>query len=153
MGSPNLLWEDFIPKLKTSVSALGTPSIVFIHIGSSDLGKKKDHEKLKSHVISDLSQIAKTYLNTAFIWSGILPRKQWLSSGLEDIRKELNVDVSIRAREFGFRVSSLRLVEEMTLEKFRKKTGSYSWDYIYGVFNTYVKEAVAKEIKKIKGAN
>ncbi|XP_077303329.1 nuclear factor 7, brain-like isoform X14 [Lithobates pipiens] len=149
MGKSNLLWENFIPELKESASTLGTPSIVFIHIGSSDLGNKP-YQMLKSHVKSDLSHLTKSYPNTAFIWSPILPRRHWMHNNMEDFRKEFNSEVSIFAEECGFQVASLSLVEEMTLENYRRKfdSNSYSSDYICEVLNTYIKRAVEKEIKR-----
>lgn len=152
MGKSSLLWENLIPELKESVSTLGTPSVVFIHVGSSDLGNKP-YQKLKSHVKSDLSLLSKSYPNTAFIWSPILPRSHWIHNNMEDYRKEFNSDISICAEECGFQVASLSLVEEMTLENYRRKfdRDSYSLDYICEVLNTYIKRAVEKEIK-MKGA-
>lgn len=150
MGKSMLLWKQLMPKIRESVATLGAPSIVFINMGSSDLGTSYANFQLfRHHVKTDLSRLSMSYPDTAFIWSAIMPRKEWLNTDLEERRQVFNSEVSICATKCGFQVASLPLVEKMAAENYYVNA-SYSWYYIYGVFNTCIKEAVEKEIKKIQ---
>ncbi|XP_077303319.1 nuclear factor 7, brain-like isoform X4 [Lithobates pipiens] len=149
MGAFTTVWKDVIPKLKESVSKLGAPSIVFIHVGSRDL--ERNYQEFRSHVKTDLSELSKSYPDTAFIWAIVLPKKEWFDSYMEDRRKEFNAEVSVCAKECGFQVASLTSVEKMSAEKYCNPDGrSYSWNFLSGIFKTCIKDAVEQEIKKLK---
>ncbi|KAM5152274.1 uncharacterized protein ACMZJ9_010476 [Mantella aurantiaca] len=148
MDKYSLMWRELLPDLSRAASTIGEPDIVFIHLGSGDLGQEK-YMKFVSVVKRDLGRLAESYPNTTFIWSSVMPRKEWVNGYMETQRKKFNSIVSGFAKKIGFQVTYLWEVEKMSIDHLRYK-GSYALEEVCNVFNRGLKKALDTAINKVK---
>ncbi|KAM5152692.1 uncharacterized protein ACMZJ9_010812 [Mantella aurantiaca] len=148
MDKYSLKWHELLTDLSQAASTMGDPDIVFIHLGSSDLGQEK-YMKFVSVVKRDLDRLVESYPNTTFIWSSIMPRKGWMKGYMETQRKKFNYTVSGFAKQLGFQVTWLWEVEAMLKDHLQYKS-SYALEEVCNVFNRCLKKALETAINKMK---
>ncbi|KAM5153064.1 nuclear factor 7, brain-like [Mantella aurantiaca] len=147
MDNYSLMWRELLPDLSRAASTIGEPDIVFINLGSSDLGQEK-YETFLSVVKRDLDQLVESYPNTTFIWSSIMPR-QWVKGYVESQLNKFNSTVSGFAEQLGFQVTWFWEVEKMLKDHLRYK-GSYALEELCNAFNRGLKKALETAINKRK---
>ncbi|XP_040211957.1 nuclear factor 7, ovary-like isoform X5 [Rana temporaria] len=116
MEKYDLMWGDLVPDVHRAASSMGEPSIVFIHLGSSELGQEP-FAKFLTVVKQDLTRLTESYPNTVFIWSTILPRREWMNTILEKLRRKYNGKVGFFAKTNGIKVSYLHDVEKIMKDR------------------------------------
>ncbi|XP_040211964.1 nuclear factor 7, ovary-like isoform X12 [Rana temporaria] len=140
-----LQWSHVFPELRRAASHYGKPSIVFIHLGSSELGK--DHLfKFISNVKKDFPRLTKLHPNTHFIWSNVLPRKEW-QNHIEGQRNMFNEKVSSHAASCGFQVAELSEVVELCKDSYQLKNKSSDMVKICDAFIKHLKDALETALK------
>ncbi|KAM5151690.1 uncharacterized protein ACMZJ9_009931 [Mantella aurantiaca] len=119
MGNYSLMWHELLPDLSRAASTIGDPDIVFINLGSSELGQEK-YETFLSVVKRDFDRLVESYPNTTFIWSSVMPRKEWTNSYMETQRQKFNSTTSGFAKQLGFQVSYLWEFEKLLKNQLRQ---------------------------------
>ncbi|XP_040211962.1 nuclear factor 7, ovary-like isoform X10 [Rana temporaria] len=102
MGKSGMQWSELLPALREKFAELGAPDVLVIHLGGSDLGHMNNN--LVFSVKQILSTLIRSYPNTKFIWSSILPRKEWLMTPKEFNRKKLSKALSGVVKAARFKV-------------------------------------------------
>lgn len=148
-----MLWRDLVPDLERAATILGDPSIVFIHLGSGDLADKK-FMVFTSGVKRDLGHLTKSYPNTTFIWSAVIPKKEWLNTYMERKRNKFNVQVSKFANKIGIHVASFNEVIELSKELYQQTENGGKQD-LHNICNVFIRNLkdsleVTMDKKKIK---
>lgn len=148
MEKYDLMWRDLVPDVHRAASAMGEPSIVFIHLGSSELGQEP-FAKFLSVVKHDLGRLTESYPNTIFIWSTIMPRREWMNTIVEKLRRKYNGKVSFFAKTNGLKVSYLNDVEKIAKDRILYR-GKVSLEDISEVFIRSLKRSLDFAIKELK---
>lgn len=106
VGMPGMHWYSLVSLVHSLINAVGIPKAVIIHCGGNDIGTVPNGNLL-FHLRFALYVIMNMLPGSYVIFSGILPRTNWLSSdnlrALDKTRKRVNRGIrSFMLKNNGF---------------------------------------------------
>lgn len=88
-GKCGMKWRDVEKRIKFLLKFEDPPELLLIHCGGNDIGYVPA-KKLRQNIRETLQNLQKILPSTLFVWSQILPRKQFRSDKTKKATKALN---------------------------------------------------------------
>ncbi|XP_068100043.1 nuclear factor 7, brain-like [Hyperolius riggenbachi] len=116
MAKVGMMWDDLASEMERKVAVMGAPDILVVHLGGNDL-EEVTALNLKFAMRRIFTHFSQRYTGTIVFWSSIVPRAEWIFTGIEKARKDCNQGMSWAAKKDGFKIITHFGVEK----KFRNR--------------------------------
>ena len=76
-GTRGMKWKDFPTKIQHIILHNPSPKVIFIHLGSNDMGEANNSCNLERFIKKELMNLHTLFPNAKIIFSSLLPRLIW----------------------------------------------------------------------------
>ncbi|XP_040211959.1 nuclear factor 7, ovary-like isoform X7 [Rana temporaria] len=149
MGKSGMQWKGLLPSLNRRFTELGAPDVIIIHLGGSDLGHTNNQKIVLSAKFS-MSILVRRCPNTTFIWSSILPRKEWLMTPKDFHRKKLSMSLADVFEASRFKVIWHNDIEEKFEDPQRSSQPESLTSEEMNMFNVSLVHFIQKALNTMK---